>query len=307
MDIIESIVLAGTPGQNREESSILSEQSVFGNIFFMMMAGHETVGNALAFALYLLAIYPEYQSKIQGDLDVLLHNRPWEQWSIEQEYQALQNSWIGAVLKEVLRPYAVVPFITRMIVTPMTVVDSNGDSHVIPARTLVSLDYAAAFRNPKTWPRRTEVSSERRARLQDCPALDFDPSRWLKDADGSRNVESTAEGEGEEGEEGRGGGENSKTGTTATLLFPFGQGARTCPGQLFAQVEMTSVLATILKDYTLQLVVDERVKQDCNGDLQAAWEKTRDEAMKTLYHKIKTNITIELEAELPVRLVARHK
>ena len=52
MDIIESIVLAGTPGQNREESSILSEQSVFGNIFFMMMAGHETVGNALAFALY---------------------------------------------------------------------------------------------------------------------------------------------------------------------------------------------------------------------------------------------------------------
>ena len=65
------------------------------------------------------------------------------------------------------RPYAVVPFITRTIVASMTVVDSNGDSHFIPAKTLVSLDYAAAFRDPKTWPRRTEVSSERRARLHD--------------------------------------------------------------------------------------------------------------------------------------------
>ena len=258
------------------------------------MAGHETVGNTLAFALLLLAVYPEYQAKVQEDLDRLLQNRPWEEWSLEQEYQMLQRGWIGAVLKEVLRPYAVVPFIIRRIVAPITVLDSDGESHVVPEKTLCCLDYTAAFRNPKTWPGRN-MSSERRARLHNSPALDFDPSRWLKT--GHDDDETTSAAEEYSDEDG--------SSPTAPLLFPFGQGPRTCPGRMFAQVEMTAALATILKDYTLQLVVDQRVRQRCGNDEKAAWEETRDEALKTLFDKIQTNITIELEAELPIQLVRR--
>ena len=232
------------------------------------------------------------RKKIQKDLDGLLEKRRWEEWSAEQEYQNLQSGWIGAVLKDVLRPYAVVPFISRTIVAPITVVDSDGESHVVPEKTLCSLNYSAAFRNPKTWPRRA-VSSERRAQLHDSPALDFDPSRWL--GIDSHSIETAAAME-----------EDKEEGSTAPpLLFPFGQGPRTCPGRVFAQVEMTAALATVLKDYTLRLVVDERVKQNCGGDEKAAWEKTRDEALRILFDKIQTNITIELAAELPIQVVRR--
>ena len=100
--------------------------------------------------------------------------------------------------------------------------------------------------------------------------------------------------------------EDKEEGSTAPpLLFPFGQGPRTCPGRLFAQVEMTAALATVLKDYTLRVVVDERIKQNCGGDEKAAWEKTRDEALRILFDKIQTNITIELAAELPIQVVRR--
>lgn len=231
-----------------------------------------------------MAVYPEYQRKIQEDLDRQLDERPPEKWDVEREYQTFQDGWLGAVLKEVLRLYCVVQFIPRMIVAPINVIDSKGETHAIPERTLCLLNFSAAFRNPGTWDRRA-VSAERRAELHDPPALDFDPSRWLE----SGGVTAAAE---------------SKDGTVP-ILFPFGQGPHSCPGRLFAQVEMTAVLATIFSDYSLELVVDEQTKRNCGGDEEAAWKKTRDQALRTLVDGVEFNINIQLLIELPIRAVRR--
>lgn len=250
----------------------------------MLLAGHETTGNTLAFALNLLAAHPDYQRKIQEDLDRQLDQRPLEEWSAKREYSALQKGWLGAALKEVLRLYAAVQFLTRIIVAPLDVVDSQGETHTIPERTLCLLNLSAAFRNPSTWNRRP-ISAACRAELHDSPALDFDPSRWLKGDDTSAAAD----------------GQDS----TVPLLFPFGQGPRSCPGRLFAQVEMTAVLATIFSSYSLELVVDEQTRRSCSGDEKAAWKKTRDQALRSLVDDVDSNLTVQLQKELPIRLVRR--
>ena len=250
----------------------------------MLLAGHETTGNTLAFTLNLLAIYPEYQRKIQDDIDRQQKKHPHEEWSVEREYQAFQKGWLGAVLKEVLRLYCVVQFIPRIIVAPMNVIDSKGETHALPEKTLCLLNFSAAFQNPSAWNRRA-VSAERRAELHDSPALDFDPSRWLESGD----VTAAAE---------------TKDGSVP-LLYPFGQGPHSCPGRLFAQVEMTAAVATILKDYSLELVVDEQTTRSCGGDEEMAWKKTRDQALRTLKDDIESNVSLQLLKDLPIRIVKR--
>ena len=263
----------------------LPEESVLGNIFFILLAGHETTGNTMAFTLLLLAIYPEWQRKIQGELDRQLENRPNEKWTVERDCAALQQGYIGAVQKEALRVYNVAQFTMRKTVAAMTVVDSKGNSHTIPADTLCLPNFAAAFRNPAVWAQ-PKLSADRRAELHDSPAIQFDPSRWLK-------------GDGMDNEEGASGeSDNPKH-------YPFGQGPRSCPGRAFAQTEMTAAVATILKGHTLELVVDENLVEACNGDYGLACSKTRDQAIRTLIDDVECNITLYLQKDLPIKIVKR--
>ncbi|KAL6720900.1 hypothetical protein ACLMJK_002825 [Lecanora helva] len=283
--ILESIVLAGTPDQSETGYSPLPTESILGNIFFTLLSGHETTGNTMAFALNILAVYPEYQENIQRELDQLLSQRPWQEWTLEQEYQSLQQGWLNAVLKEAMRLYGVVQYVPRNIVAPIDVVDSKGISHNIPEKTLCLMNFSAAFQNPTTWDRRA-VPEHRRTSLHDSPALDFDPTRWLDKKEGTARSQQR---------------ENS----IAPAFFPFGQGPHSCPGRAFAHVEMVAVLATILKDYCLELVIDEQTKQNHCDDEQAARDETRDRAFRNLVDDIETNISVQLLKDLPIKLVKR--
>ena len=235
----------------------------------------------MAFTLLLLAVYPEDQQRVQAELDQQLSTRPKEEWSVERDYQVLQQGYLGAVLKEVLRLYCVVQFLLRRTVTATPVVDSKGRNATIPDNTFVVLNFAAAFKNPALW-RQREVLAERRAELHDSPAIYFDPSRWLPGGDTLDTNESDA-----------------------PVHWPFGQGPRQCPGKGFAQIEMTAAMATIFKDYSLELAVDEETLRACNGDSGLAWTKTRDQALRMLIDDVEANINIQMLKELPLRLVKR--
>ena len=50
-------------------SERLTRSEVIGNIYGFSLAGHETTGNALAFAIYLLTAYPEVQAWVQEEID----------------------------------------------------------------------------------------------------------------------------------------------------------------------------------------------------------------------------------------------
>ncbi|PVI03882.1 cytochrome P450 [Periconia macrospinosa] len=273
-NILESIVVAGSDRASQVGSRPLSEGSVLGNIFFTLMAGHETTGNSLAFAVILLAIYPDHQAQVQKELDRILADRTTADWNSEADYQALNKGYLGAVLKEVLRHYNVVQFMFRLTVAPTTLVDSKGKSHLVPADTTCLINVAAALQNPDRWTP-SDVSLERRAELHYSQAIDFDPTRWLRDLDESE------------------------------IYFPFGYGPRQCPGKPFAQVEMVAFLATLLKNHTIELIVDDGTLKSCDGDKEGAWSQRRDEAIRQMKDNVDFNINIQMLKELPIRLVRR--
>ena len=252
-----------------------------GNIFFTILAGHETLGSTMGFIFLLLALYPEYQKHIQDELDKQLGSRPKSQWSIERDYQQLQKGYIGAVQKEVLYIYNPGSFLMRKVVEPVTVVDSRGQSHAISADTLALIDNAAAARNPAVW-KKPSVTDERKAALSDSPALYFNPKRWLGTDDRPDDLKGTL-----------------------PAWHAFGAGGRACPGRTFAQIELTSVMATLFKEYSLELLVDENASRGSHGDKDLAWERTRDKGLKMMYDDIEANISIGLLKELPIRIVKR--
>ncbi|KAH7384034.1 cytochrome P450 [Phaeosphaeria sp. MPI-PUGE-AT-0046c] len=177
----------------------LPEGSVLENIFFSLMAGHETLSNSLAFAVMLLAIHPEHQAKVHKELDRVLGDRPSNSWISESEYHGLNSGYLGAVLKEVLRMYNVVQFTFRITVAPTTVINSKGKSHTIPTSTTCPIDVAAAMQNPKVW-KPLEVSDGRRGEPNHSPVVDFNTTRWLDDTNANEKC------------------------------FPFGRGPWQCPG-----------------------------------------------------------------------------
>lgn len=272
--ILESIVVAGYDHASQVSTRPLSEGSVLGNIFFTLMAGHETTGNTLAFAVILLAIYPEHQAEVQKELDSIFGDRPTAHWNSEADYQSLNKGYLGAVLKEVLRNYNVVQFMFRQTAAPTTLVDSKGKSHLIPADTTCLINVAAALQNPNRWTP-VDVSQKRRSELHHSQAIDFDPTRWLGDSDESE------------------------------VYFPFGHGPRQCPGKPFAQAEMVAFLATLLKNYTVQLVVDDATLKKFNGNQEVAWKQKRDEAIRQMKDNVDYNINIQMLKELPIRLLRR--
>ena len=252
-----------------------------GNMFFTLFAGHETVGASLGFILVLLCVYPEYQRRVQEQLDAQFSTRPTSEWTLEGDYLALQKGYIVAIQKEALYLYNPAVLLTRTAVEPVTVSDSEGLTHLIPKHTMVLLNIPASARNPAIWKSRP-VPSDRHAALSDSPALSFNPDRWL----GTDN-------------------QPEETGAKSASWYPFGAGGRSCPGRGFAQTEMTSVMATLFKSHSLELIVEDEVLRACQGDGQLAWAKTRDNAIKMLYEEIESNMSISLSKELPIRIVPR--
>lgn len=275
---VEAIVVAGTPGLTNPVGRPLPSGSILGDVFFTLIAGHETSGSTMGFTMILLAIYPEYQKQLHAELDRQFGGRSTLEWTYDNDYQTLQSGYTGAVLKEVLRLYSPVQFLTKETVTTSTVFDSKGNQHVVPKDTICLMNFPGAFQNPEAWAK-SKVSLDRERELHNSPACQFDPSRWLLAKKGSSASDSS--------------------------YHPFGQGPRACPGKAFALIEMTAVLSTIFKKYSLELVVSQETLQACNDDANLAWKKTRDSALKMLIDDIECNITIYLSKELPIRLVER--
>ena len=140
------MILAADPEITRKKP--IPEESGLGNIFFTLLAGHETSGSTMGFIFVLLTAYPEYQKRVQEQLDKQPDGRPKSEWTVEKDYQELQKGYLGAVQKEVLYIYNPGSFLMRATVEPVTIVDSLRQSHVLPENTLTLINNAAAARNP---------------------------------------------------------------------------------------------------------------------------------------------------------------
>lgn len=56
----------------RERITGLSRSEMKGDLFIFSFAGHDTTAGSLAYAISLLAVYPEYQAWIQEEMDAVL-------------------------------------------------------------------------------------------------------------------------------------------------------------------------------------------------------------------------------------------
>lgn len=64
--------------EGKETKHRLTDEEVFGNIFIYNFAGHETTANTVAFALVLLAAYPQYQDWLSEEIHTVVGNSPEE-------------------------------------------------------------------------------------------------------------------------------------------------------------------------------------------------------------------------------------
>jgi hypothetical protein len=61
----------------------------------------------------------------------------------------------------------------------------------------------------------------------------------------------------------------------------------------------------LLKEYTLELIVDDEKLRSCGGDVDATWQQTQDDAIRQMKDDVEFNINIQMLKELPIRVVRR--
>ncbi|KAF3906391.1 hypothetical protein ABW20_dc0104784 [Dactylellina cionopaga] len=263
------------------ERQTLTDSEILGNAFVFLLAGHETSAGALHYGLILLALHPDSQRHLQSDIDKIFGDRPIEEWDYNKDITALQSSMVGAVMHEELR------LIPPVINIPKQVSDDQ-DQIVY-------------------WPS-TEPS---KFTGQDTDLENFVPERWLARNRGS-DINHQEAGVGDVGNEG-------SAGRDAGHLYhplkgsyiPFSDGARSCLGKRFAQVEIMILLAMIFKNYSVELAVDEladdkTVNRMSYQEKMSLYNNQRDVARSTIRNFSLVRITVQIRnADVPIRLVPR--
>lgn len=71
-NLISALIRASEEAKKLDENESvqgLQDEEIFGNIFIYNLAGHETTANTIAFAIVILAAYPEWQDWIAEEIE----------------------------------------------------------------------------------------------------------------------------------------------------------------------------------------------------------------------------------------------
>ena len=143
LDLATKIMTTDYPqtGQRFDTAEMVDQVAIF------FLAGHETSASALAWSLYLMALYPDWQDRLAEEARIL-----------NEDFSSISRLRLTrAVFREALRLYPPVPMMVRETVKPETFrerVLKKGSTIVISPWHL-----------------------HRQNRLWDNPD-DFDPDRW---------------------------------------------------------------------------------------------------------------------------------
>lgn len=223
----------------------LSDDEIFGNLFFFNFAGHDTTANALAFALALLAIEPEMQEWVGEEVAGVFGAREVGEIKYEEVFPRLvrcqavlvslcffelllrENSDMfnlhAPTKNESMRLYGPVPYYPRRAASAQAIPLSTGASIPVPAGANIVINSAALHTSPE-WSHGTGL-----------PAREFHPKRWIKMDNGAEVLEQPE----------------------GTTYLPWAFGPRTCLGLKFAQVEFVSVLSTIFRQHRLRPALED--------------------------------------------------
>ncbi|KAK5192689.1 putative P450 monooxygenase [Exophiala xenobiotica] len=326
MDILSQLV----KNQMNEKSKDppLTDSEVLGNMFVLILAGHETAANSIHFSLLYPALNPQTQRAVQKDLDRIFQSRPPSEWDYDRDLPSLFGGMIGAVLAEELRlvpPVIGIPKSTWGVGDqPITL---DGRQCTVPGGIYISLDTSNVHRNPKYWPTNKPTLPGGKpvhpiANL-DNDLEEFRPERWLLDGEGEAQTTATADENKEMPNEaltsdGLGVNESSDTSDRfykppKGAYVPFSDGYRACLGRRFAQVEVLAVLAVLLQNYSVELAVDrwanneEVIEMDEDARVEL-WQKAAERARDLMLHGLSVIISLQMrKGTVPLRFVPRGK
>lgn len=141
----------------RDEGESLTDSEIRDQLLIFLLAGHETTGTALTFALHLIGRRPDLQQAIAAEAAGLGGTPTADGLSALPVTQA--------VIAETLRLYPSAPFIDRVATRDVDVL-----GYRVPAGATVLISPFLVHRHPDFWPE----------------AETFDHTRFLPDPDGKR-------------------------------------------------------------------------------------------------------------------------
>ncbi|KAM0809428.1 hypothetical protein AB5N19_09771 [Seiridium cardinale] len=139
----------------------LSPDEIYGNLFVINFAGHDTTANTLAFATLLLAAHPDVQLWLAVEIKAVTKDRPIEEWDYKELYPRLNRC--RAVIYETLRLYPPVPALISITRDHTQKLQVSDKSYSIPVGINFTANLRAMQTHPQYWP----------------AANEWRPSRWV--------------------------------------------------------------------------------------------------------------------------------
>ncbi|KAJ8130037.1 hypothetical protein O1611_g3593 [Lasiodiplodia mahajangana] len=197
----------------------LSVDEIFGNLFVINFAGHDTTANTLAFSMLLLAANPQVQEWISEEIRAVTEDLPVEDY--KTLFPALKRC--RAVLLETLRVYPPIMALPKWTSSKGAQTIRVGDRTLtIPPGVGTILYVRAIQSHPDHWP----------------DPHTWKPSRWISQG---TSVSPGAELRLNE----------QLLVPKENTFFPWSDGPQNCPGKKFAEVEAVAVLACLFKQNRL--------------------------------------------------------
>ncbi|MBL7548480.1 cytochrome P450 [Frankia sp. AgB1.9] len=197
--------------QDADTGERMSDSQIRDEAMTLLLAGHETTANALAWTFHLLGEHRDVAARLHAEVDAVLGGRP-------PTFEDLPRlAYTNAVFSESMRLFPPVWAMGRHLVE-----DREVAGYLLPAGSTLVFSQWVIHRDERWWPDPTR----------------FDPTRWLDaDESGGTGQESTA------------GGPHAP-GRPRFAYFPFGGGPRQCIGNSFAVAEGVLALATIARRWS---------------------------------------------------------
>ncbi|XP_020284873.1 cytochrome P450 4C1-like [Pseudomyrmex gracilis] len=148
--------------QNEKDDTPLTDDEVRSQVDTFMFAGLDTSTITATWTLFCLGNNSEQQEKVHEELEKVFKTKDAP---ITME-KVSQLNYLENVIKESLRLYPSVPFISRKLIE-----DLKLDNYVVPKDTIVEIPIVLVHRNPEIWP----------------DPLKFDPDRFLPENSKNRS------------------------------------------------------------------------------------------------------------------------
>ncbi|KAI0146164.1 cytochrome P450 [Xylariaceae sp. FL1272] len=222
-NLMTSLVRA-SQGEAESGGPGLTEAEIYGNMFVFNFAGHDTTAHTFTFAIYFLAAHPKVQDWLSEEVQHVSGNRDIIELDYSVDFPQLKRCL--SVMLETLRLYTPVP-VAKWTDTRAQSLKIGERNVLIPPETMVIPSYAAVQADPKYW---------------GLDSLTWRPSRWIEtDAFGQGNSNTEVE---------------KIVSPQRGTFLGWSEGARDCVGRKFSQVEFVATLATLVRDWYWEPVIN---------------------------------------------------